>query len=168
MFINVGNPVAEMNTTIPSTHWEDAKYAMRALRASFGIVVRHVLFSNERGRLWKYLKQRYGNYGKLDLRHPHSVLIMVNSGEILGTTVFCKTLREKFPKHNLIIAVDNFDAYAMARDLHLGNLLIYTPWDFAWLARRMQQRFGIVLTIFLMKVFHPALVQEWKRQGGSV
>lgn len=154
-------------------HWaarrDEVRYLIGVCRESAATAVRHAVTGPER-RLWRrYLLDRFGFWGHRPrlLRHEQSIVVFINAGEILGITVFCATLRRLFPEHNLILAIDNVEAYLIGEQHDLADVQIFTPWDFAWLARRMKRRFGIDVAVFLTKIFHPVVSRTWRQMGVS-
>ena len=154
-------------TPIYPERWENLKVVASACRTTLAILVRKALVGSEH-RVWRrYLLDRWGIFWgrRLALKPGPSIVIFINAGEILGITVFCTTLRQLYPGHNLILAIDNTEAYLIGEQLELADVQIYSPWDFAWLGRRLQSRFRVDIAIFLTKIFHPTISRAWRQRG---
>jgi 3-deoxy-D-manno-octulosonic-acid transferase len=147
-----------------SARRENARYLSEVCRTTISLFIRKSVIGRNRRGWRRYLLDRFGIFlGRhISLKPGPSIMVFINAGEILGITVFCATLRQLFPNHNLILAIDNMDAYLIGEQLQLGDLQIYAPWDFAWLGRRLKRRFAIDVAIFVSKIFHPVIGRVWR------
>lgn len=135
------------------------RYNLQITKATFSIILKKILFGSKKWK--KYLSEKYCIYDKkliTSLKHEKSIVIIINSLEIIGMGEFCRELKKLYKSYNLIIATDNFDSYEISKRLGFSDLVIFTPWDFYILEKKFIEKFKVKLVIFVAKIFHPKFV----------
>lgn len=124
--------------------WIQLKYSLLPYFCLPWTLVRRVFFGRD-----KYLKQYFWDkWGALDKGIENIVkdagkvvwIDAASGGEILQVVTFIRRLKEQCPDVKIALSTASDDAYHYARRLSGIDFVFNTPWDFAWVARKVLRR----------------------------
>jgi 3-deoxy-D-manno-octulosonic-acid transferase len=87
----------------------------------------------------------------------------LSGGEVMQSFSFCKHLRRLLPDHVLVLSCNSYDAIKAARNISGIDHLIDTPWDIAWVARRVLTQIRPAAVVCVQTPGHPIFLREARK-----
>lgn len=142
--------------------FQQTEYTLRAL-IYFPVTFLKYFCFRKRPVFQQYLYNRWGLSIKKVVPGKSILIFAMSGGEVTQIATFTKLLKERYPRHQVILFTEGYDVdynmQVLKKKFSFFNEIYIRPWDISCVANEILRKVNPSIVIFIFAVFNPVFLR---------